>query len=151
MILTPDTIKAFMVMYKAHKGQFDKAGVPYYLHPLKVAKKMDDESSTKVALLHDVLEDTDFTINQLKKIVSLNEEEMEALLLLTHNPCDTYDEYIQKVCTSSLAVKVKLADLLHNSDLTRIPHPTEKDFKRCVKYKRSMNYLMNYPMTLIVI
>ena len=142
MVLTSNTIKAFLVMYKAHRGQADKAGKPYYFHPLEVAKRMDDESSTKVALLHDVLEDTDFTISQLKREISLNEKEIEALLLLIHSPSDTYDEYIKKVSTSSLATKVKLADLSHNSDISRISQPTAKDFRRCMKYQRAMNYLM---------
>ena len=105
---------------------------------------MQDEVRCTVALLHDVLEDTAFTINQLKRGVPLNEEEMEALLLLIHNPCDTYEEYIQKVSTSPLATKVKLADLAHNSDISRISEPTLKDFKRCVKYQRAISYLKNY-------
>ena len=144
MVLTSNTIKAFLVMYKAHRGQADKAGKPYYFHPVEVAKRMDDESSTKVALLHDVLEDTECSIHQLKEMVPLNDKEMEALLLLTHSPSDTYDEYIKKVSTSSLATKVKLADLAHNSDISRIAEPTIKDFKRCLKYQRAINYLKDY-------
>ena len=127
--------------YKAHHGQVDKSGLPYVHHPLHLAEQMDDEDSTIVALLHDVVEDTDYTLNDIKGM-DFGNTVFEALTLLTHDPEVPYMDYIKKIASNPLATKVKLADLSHNSDITRLNHePTEEDIKRVEKYKRAREIL----------
>ena len=120
--------------YKAHAGQTDKSGLPYVHHPFHLAEQMDDEDSTVVALLHDVVEDTDYTIGDIKGM-GFGDAVVEALKLLTHDPAVPYMDYIKAIADTPLAKKVKLADLEHNSDITRLNHElTEKDHKRLYKY-----------------
>ena len=118
MINTKLTRLASKIAYKAHEGQTDKAGVPYIFHPIHIAEQMDTEASCIVALLHDVVEDSDITIDYLSKYFS--EEIMVALKILTKSETDDYIEYIKRVKTNKLATKVKLKDLEHNKDLTRL-------------------------------
>lgn len=101
---------------------------------------MDDEDSTIVALLHDVLEDTDTTVEELKTY-GFNENIVEALILLNHDENIPYFEYIENVSTNKLATKVKLKDLEHNSDLTRLETITDDDIKRFKKYHKSITML----------
>jgi len=117
MIYTPQTIKAMNIAYTAHHGQFDKAGVPYIFHPLHLAESMEDEISCCAALLHDTVEDTDVTLEQLA--VEFPAEVVEAVKLLTHSPDTDYFEYVRAIRSNPIARKVKLADLAHNSDATR--------------------------------
>lgn len=109
--------KALKVAVKAHKGQFDKAGKPYIDHPIHIAKQMETEDEIIVALLHDVVEDTDITLGDLRAH-GFPESVINALTLLTHNDNDDYMEYIENIKSNPLAVKVKLADLRHKSDLS---------------------------------
>ena len=104
--------------YKAHQGQYDQSGVPYIFHPVHLAEQMDDEITTCIALLHDVLEDTSLTIEDLRQ--EFPEIVVETVLLLTHDPAVDYLDYVRKLCTSPLARKVKLADITHNTDETRL-------------------------------
>ena len=140
MIYTPNTKKAIIFMYKKHKDQLDKSGLPYVFHPFLVAESMDDEDSTIVALLHDTIEDTDATIEDIIGL-GFNENVIEALKLLTHDKSIDYFDYINKIKTNPLATKVKLADLRHNSDLSRLNTITEKDLERVRKYKKSIDIL----------
>ena len=117
MIYTPLTIKAMNIAYTAHHGQVDKAGVPYIFHPLHLAEQMDDELSCCTALLHDTVEDTDVTLDQLAEIFPA--EVVEAVCLLTHDPDTDYFEYVRGIRGNTIAMKVKLADLAHNTDETR--------------------------------
>ena len=118
MIYTPLTRKAMQTAYDAHHGQVDKAGVPYILHPFHVAQSMEDEISCCVALLHDVLEDTDVTFDQLAAVFP--PEVMDALKLLTHAKDTPYEDYVRAIRTNPIAVTVKLADIAHNSDQSRM-------------------------------
>lgn len=118
MIYTPLTTKAMKLAYKAHQGQYDQSGVPYIFHPVHLAEQMDDEITTCIALLHDVLEDTSLTIEDLRQ--EFPEIVVETVLLLTHDPAVDYLDYVRKLCTSPLARKVKLADITHNTDETRL-------------------------------
>lgn len=138
MICTKLTKKAMDIMCKAHEGQLDKGGVPYVFHPIHVAEQMTDEETTIVALLHDVVEDTPTTLEELSYF---GEEVIEALSLLTRTKNQDYFEYIKNLSKNEIARKVKLADLKHNADLTRLSHITEKDLKRREKYLKSINYL----------
>ena len=119
MIYTELTKKAMKIAYDAHHGQLDKGGLPYVFHPWHLAEQMDDEISTIAALLHDVVEDTDWTLEQLEA-EGFPPESMEALGLLTHPEGQPYMEYVAGIRHNSVAVKVKLADLRHNSDFTRL-------------------------------
>ena len=119
MIYTELTKKAMKIAYDAHHGQLDKGGLPYVVHPWHLAEQMDDEISTNAALLHDVVEDTDWTLEQLEA-EGFPPESMEALGLLTHPEGQPYMEYVAGLRHNSVAVKVKLADLRHNSDFTRL-------------------------------
>lgn len=117
MIYTPLTIKAMKLAYAAHHGQFDKSGVPYILHPVHLAEAMEDEISCCAALLHDTVEDTDVTLEQLA--AEFPAEVVEAVRLLTHEPDADYFDYVRAIKGNPVAMKVKLADLAHNSDATR--------------------------------
>ena len=138
MIYTDMTKKAMRLMYDAHKDQIDKGGVPYVFHPMAVASNMTNEVSTVVALLHDVVEDTDITLSDLS---AFGDEVCLALSLLTRNSDDDYYDYIEKLSTNEIAREVKIADLKHNSDLSRLDTITEKDLKRQKKYLHCINYL----------
>ena len=117
MIYTKLTCKAMNIAYNAHHGQKDKSGVPYIIHPLHLAEQMKDEFSCCAALLHDVVEDTDVTLEQLAE--DFPAEVVEAVRLLTHDPLENYLEYVRRIKGNSVAMKVKLADLAHNSDQSR--------------------------------
>ena len=117
MVYTPLTISAMSIAYDAHHGQQDKSGVPYVFHPLHLAEQMDDEISCCAALLHDVVEDTDITLEQLAK--AFPAQVVEAIRLLTHDPDTDYYNYVRAIKGNPIAVKVKLADLAHNMDASR--------------------------------
>jgi (p)ppGpp synthase/HD superfamily hydrolase len=142
MIYTEKTKKAMQVSYSAHKDQVDKAGTPYIFHPIHVAEQMEDETTVCVALLHDVVEDTEMTFEQL-----LHEgfpgEVVDALRVLTHDLGVPYMEYIEQIKESRNrhAIAVKCADLVHNSDLTRFPQVDRKALDRVAKYKQALRIL----------
>lgn len=126
--------KAAKLAEKAHQGQVDKGGQPYILHPGRVMEQCETETEKIVALLHDVMEDTPYTLEDLRQ-EGFSEEVLEALLCLTHREGEPYMAYIGRVCENPLAARVKYADLQDNMDLRRIPEPTERDFARLEKYK----------------
>ena len=119
MIYTPLTNRAMQIAYEAHHGQTDKCGQPYIFHPYHLAEQMGSEYAVCVALLHDVLEDTDFPRSVLA--AEFPEEVMVAVDLLTHDENVPYLEYVEKLKSNPLAKAVKLADLTHNCDSTRMP------------------------------
>ena len=141
MIYTDKTKEAMKLCFEAHKDQKDKGGLPYVFHPFHVAEQMDDEESTIVALLHDVVEDSGYTLESLAE-KGFGDAEIEALRLLTHDDEVPYFEYIRRIKTNPLATKVKRADLEHNSDASRLDHkPTGADEARLNKYKESIGIL----------
>lgn len=140
MIKTKMTAAAASLAQKAHAGQVDRAGEPYINHPLAVAEQMDTEEETCVALLHDVLEDSDFTADDLRAI-GMTEEIVQAVELLTHDPEVDYFVYIEGIRPNPLAVKVKLADLAHNADLSRLEVVTGYDRRRQSKYFKAVDVL----------
>lgn len=119
MIYTEMTVKAMRFCYKAHDGQYDKGGAPYVFHPFHVAEQMDDEVSTVVALLHDVLEDTPVTAGELLA-EGFPGSVVRVVEVLTRAPEESYMAYIDRVKKDPVAKKVKLADLAHNSDESRV-------------------------------
>lgn len=140
MIYTPMTRKAMKIAYDAHAGQADKTGIPYIYHPIHLAESMSDENSVITALLHDVAEDTNITIDDLAR-EGFHEDILTALTLLTHNPAEEYMDYISRLSTCPLARRVKLADLRHNSDVTRLDSIDEKTARRLEKYSRAIRLL----------
>ena len=140
MIYTENTKKALKFMFEKHKEQYDKSGMPYVFHPFTVAQSVDDENSTIVALLHDILEDTETTTDELREL-GFNEEIIEALEYLNHDKNVDYFDYIKNISTNKIATKVKIADLKHNSDLSRLNEITQKDLDRVEKYKKSLEIL----------
>ncbi len=139
MINTKLTRKAMIIAYEAHKNQVDNSGVPYIYHPIHVAEQMDTENECIIALLHDVVEDTNVTFKQLEEVFS--KEIIDILKLLTREENIEYDEYIKRIKNNSIACKVKIADLTHNLDKTRLDFVTEVDVKRNEKYKKALQIL----------
>ena len=140
MIYTPDTKKALKLCFEAHKDQTDKAGLPYVFHPFHVAEQMPNEKATIVALLHDVIEDTSYTLQDLRDM-GFDEDVLSALALMTHDKSVPYMDYVARIKENALARTVKLADLRHNSDLTRLDDINEAALARVEKYKAAIRLL----------
>ena len=142
MIYTELTKKALKLCFEAHKDQVDKSGMPYVFHPFHLAEQMTTEETVITALLHDVVEDTDYT---LQDIVAMGFpcSVTEALALLTHDKSVPYFDYVNKIKTNEIARTVKLADLRHNSDLKRLNSIDEKVLRRVEKYNRAIDILTN--------
>ncbi len=140
MIYTPLTKRAYKIAFEAHRDQLDKTGLPYIHHPLHLAFQMTDEVTTCVALLHDVVEDSDMTFEELEKL-GFGGEIIDALRLLTHAEDVPYMDYIREIKKNPVAAAVKRADLMHNSDMTRLDVVTEKDLQRAEKYKKALEIL----------
>ena len=140
MVYTAFTKKALFIAYEAHKNQLDKSRLPYVFHPFHLAEQMNDEYSTCVALLYDVVEDSNYTIQDLIK-VGFHTQVIEAIKVLTHSKDISYFEYIKKVKSNALATRVKIEDLKHNSDLARLNEISDEDLKRIEKYKKVLKFL----------
>jgi (p)ppGpp synthase/HD superfamily hydrolase len=140
MIYSKMVKTAMNIAYRAHEGQYDKSGVPYIFHPYEVAQGMTTEDEITTALLHDVVEDTNITFEDLIG-AGISEPVIESLKLLTHNDETPYLDYVKKLKSNTIARKVKLADLKHNSNITRIEEPNEWDYKRIDKYKEAIKIL----------
>ncbi|MCQ2417217.1 MAG: GTP pyrophosphokinase [Oscillospiraceae bacterium] len=133
MIYTSMTIAAAKIAEENHHGQFDKGGMPYLFHPFHLAEQMEDEITATIALLHDVAEDTSVTLEELAQ--KFPPRVMDALRLLTHADSVPYFDYIAAICSNPDAVIVKMADLRHNMDSSRLLHPTPHDAERKNKYE----------------
>ena len=140
MIYTKLTKKALQLCFEAHKNQVDKTGLPYVFHPFHLAEQMTDEISTICALLHDVVEDTDYTFDDIREM-GFSKEVVDVLRLLTHEDGVPYMDYVEKISANPIAKQVKLADLRHNSDLTRLDVIDEKVLQRNEKYKKAIEFL----------
>ena len=125
---------------KKHSGQIDMAGEPYILHPIAVALLCTSCSARRVALLHDVLEDTDTCVRELYAL-GLTKEEVDAVVALTRLHNENYMDYIQRVGQNPLATEVKLCDLIHNMDLTRLPVVDDAALSRVSRYRQAYQYL----------
>ena len=135
--------KAIRMALEAHLDQKDKGGQPYILHPLRIMNSVNHYEEKIVALLHDVVEDSDITLTDLQN-EGFSEEVIFAVDCLTKRTEENYEDYLKRVAQSEIARSVKIADLTDNSDLSRIPSLTEKDYKRVQKYKQSIEFLTNY-------
>ncbi len=140
MIYTENTKKALRLCFDAHKDQEDKSGMPYVFHPFHLAEQMETEETTVVALLHDVVEDSDYTLEDLKAF-GFSGAVTEAVALMTHADDVEYMDYVRKIKDNPIAKAVKLADLRHNSDLSRLDEVTEKALNRREKYLKAIELL----------
>lgn len=140
MIYTPKTKMALKLCFEAHKEQVDKSGVPYVFHPFHLAEQMKGEETTIVALLHDLVEDTEYTIENLVEM-GFDQAVTDAITLMTHADGADYMDYVCRIKDNPIARAVKLADLKHNSDLTRLDVVDEKALKRREKYLKAIELL----------
>jgi len=134
--------RAIALAAQAHEGQVDRAGAPYILHPLRMMLSVDTPEARMAAVLHDVVEDTPVSLEELRA-EGFSEAVIGAVEALTKRPEeeDDYDAFIRRVAPNPLARQVKLADLRDNCDVSRIAQPSQKDWRRIEKYKRAIQYL----------
>ena len=140
MIYTDLTKKAMKLCFEAHKDQMDKSGLPYVFHPFHLAEQMTDELTIVTALLHDVVEDTEYTLDDLRQM-GFPKDVMDALTLLSHDNAEPYLDYVRKIKDNPIARAVKLMDLRHNSDLTRLERVDERALARVEKYRAAIQLL----------
>lgn len=132
---------AYEIAKKYHSGQVDKAGKDYIHHPIAVSQKLKDDDEKILALLHDTLEDTTLTLDELKRH-RFKKEILDALIVITKKEDEDYYAYINRVKDNPLARKVKIADLLHNLDLSRLSEITHEDIERFKKYLTALEILI---------
>jgi (p)ppGpp synthase/HD superfamily hydrolase len=133
--------KALQIAVRAHKGQKDKAGHDYILHPIRVSERCDDPRAKIVALLHDTIEDTDVTADYLRE-EGFTEEIVEAVLAVTRREGEEYNDYVRRAAQNELGRMVKRADLEDNMDIRRLPELTDRDVERLRKYLRAWQYIV---------
>lgn len=136
--------KAISIAAQAFENKYDKGGKPYFLHCMRVMNNVSstDSELMQIAILHDVPEDTNITCEELLRL-GFSERVVSALRLLTHNKSIPYEEYIKCISFNKDATAVKLADLIDNSNITRLKSLRKKDFDRMEKYQRAFVYLSN--------
>ncbi len=132
--------EALQIAYNAHHDQLDKGGNAYFLHPVFVALQMDTEEEKITGILHDVIEDTDVTLEDLKR-QGFSENVIAAVDAMTRRDDETYMEFIKRLSVNEIARHVKIQDIRNNMDLTRIPEPTKKDWDRMEVYMQALTYL----------
>jgi len=138
--------RAIAIAATAHEGQIDKAGAPYVLHPLRMMLRMATLDERITAVLHDVVEDCDVTLEMLRT-EGFSDHVIEAIDSVTKRSGESYDDFVQRAASNPIGPRVKLVDLQDNSDLTRIQHPTERDYVRVEKYRRAIE-MLNCPSQL---
>jgi (p)ppGpp synthase/HD superfamily hydrolase len=132
----PTIEDAIVFATEAHRGQVDRAGNPYILHPLRLMCNVNSDTERFIALLHDVIEDTDYTVDDLRQR-GYSEEIVEAVDCLTRRNDETYEEFIQRIKPNPLARRVKLADLRDNMDIRRLGLLQDKDLERLQRYQNA--------------
>lgn len=135
--------KAVSIAVEAHRGQRDRTGAPYILHPMRVMASVDCDIEKIVAILHDVVEDTDWTFERLAE-EGFPADVIEALNCVTKREGEEYDDFVKRSASNKIARKVKLADLEHNMDARRLSNVTEKDIERLKKYVRAWRFLKGF-------
>lgn len=134
--------RAIVIAMESHQGQIDKAGKAYILHPLRVMLVMKTEEEMIVAVLHDAVEDSNVTLEDLK-FQGFPEDVLGAIACITKKSGEPYYDYIQRIKKNPLAFRVKIADLRDNMNLQRIPNPKPEDFDRVEKYKKALAILQD--------
>lgn len=137
--------RAIAIAAEAHAGQIDKAGEPYILHPIRVMLDLEGETDRIVGVLHDVVEDTPWTLEGLRK-EGFSETALAAIDAVTNRAGESYDAFVRRAAANEIGRRVKLADLTDNMDLTRIKTPRPKDFERIERYKKAERVLVAWPM-----
>jgi len=132
--------KAIEIAAMAHAGQTRRNGTPYILHPIRVMLSQRTQDEMVVAILHDVVEDTDTTLDDLRR-AGFGDHILFAISLLTHSDGTPYDDYIRRIAENPLAVSVKIADLEDNMNLRELPEVNERDEKRSAKYHKAWRML----------
>ncbi|MEG4987845.1 GTP pyrophosphokinase [Microcoleus sp. BR0-C5] len=132
--------RAIAIAAKAHEGQVDKAGNPYLDHPLFVMENVHSLEQKIVAVLHDAVEDSELTLEQLRS-EGFPEVLVSAIAAITKIEGEPYAAYLERVIANPIALRVKIADVTHNLDIRRIANPTEADFQRIAKYKKVLSQL----------
>ena len=134
--------RAIEIAAAIHAGQMDKGGAPYILHPLRVMLRVAPGAQQIVAVLHDVVEDSDgkITFDDLAR-EGFSREVIDGVRAVTKIDGESYEAFIARAALDPVGKAVKLADLAENSDLSRIDRPTQKDLERVEKYRRAMEYL----------
>jgi len=132
--------QSLKIALQAHAGQTDKAGQAYILHPLRIMAKMDTDEERSVALLHDVLEDSEHTPESLLQ-AGIPSNIIDAVQCLTKHDDEDYEQFIQRVLTNDLAVKVKMADIHDNLQVLRLDKLTDDDLERVKKYHAAWKVL----------
>ena len=132
--------KAIQIALEAHKGQTDKAGAPYLLHLIRVMNAGQTENEKICSILHDLVEDTPWTFEDLRR-EGFSEEVIKSLVCVTKQPNEPYTHFIERIKKNSLATKVKLNDLRDNMDITRLTFITEEDTQRLNKYLSAYHFL----------
>jgi (p)ppGpp synthase/HD superfamily hydrolase len=132
--------KAIGIAVEAHRGQKDRNDVPYILHPLRVMARVDTDAEKTIAILHDVVEDTDWTFERLAK-EGFPAEIIEPLKCVTKKEGEEYQDFVKRSASNELARRVKLADLEDNMDVRRLSNVSEKDIERLKKYVRAWRFL----------
>lgn len=134
--------KAIEIAARAHKGQTDKAGENYILHPLRVMLACKTEIEMICAVLHDCIEDTEITLNHLRS-EGFCDQVVEIVDTLSRRDEEIYDDFIGRILKNETACRVKLADLADNMNMCRIPTPGEEDFNRLEKYRKATERIQN--------
>ncbi len=132
--------RAIEIAASAHAGSIDKGGQPYILHPLRVMLSVQSSDERIAAVLHDVVEDTDWTLEALRD-EGFSVAVLNALDALTKREAEDYMDFVRRASQDAIARKVKLADLRDNMDLSRLPSPSERDHARLAKYQRALRLL----------
>jgi (p)ppGpp synthase/HD superfamily hydrolase len=140
MLMTQTLERAIAIAATAHAGQVDKGGAPYILHPLKVMLRMTTLEERIVAVLHDVVEDCEISLDDLRK-EGFSEEVLSAIESVTKAPGESYEDFVERAAQNPIGRVVKLADLEENSDLSRIASPSWEDLERIEKYRRAIGRL----------
>jgi (p)ppGpp synthase/HD superfamily hydrolase len=131
---------AIVLAAQAHRGQVGKNGEPYILHPLRMMARLDGEAERIVAVLHDVVEDTPHSLDELRAL-GFSAEVVRAVDAVTRRPDETYEQFVERAATDPIARRVKLADLEDNMDVRRLQQVTEKDRERLERYLRAWRRL----------
>jgi hypothetical protein len=127
---------------RVHAGQVDKSGKPYILHPLRLMLKFEDVDEQVVSVLHDVVEDGDVTLEELREL-GVSSAAVAAIDCLSKREGELYEDFIARIKPNDLARRVKIADIRDNLDLTRLPQVSDKDLQRVAKYHRALRELMS--------
>lgn len=132
--------RAIALAAKAHEGQTDKAGAPYVLHPLRIMLRLSTTEERITAVLHDVVEDCGLSLETLRA-QGFSETVIEAIDSVTRRPEESYEAFVLRAAANPIGRRVKLVDLQDNSDLSRIPNPTARDYERVEKYRRAIEMI----------